>query len=89
MNNRVITGPTYYLPRIMLIPLLIACSPPPPAPEGLNEAARYMVREFYSDDATFEAGFQGFMNWFNDEGVSLVGQRPPPTTRTRFPWGTF
>ena len=59
----------------MLLMLLSACSPPPPAPEGLDDAVRYMIREFYADDSTFEAGFQGFMNWFSDEGAKLVGQQ--------------
>ncbi len=53
---------------------LIACSPPPPAPEGLDAASSYLVREFYSDDATFQAGVQGFMQWFDDEGHELVGE---------------
>jgi hypothetical protein len=58
----------------MLLTLLFACKPPPPAPDGLDEVTRYMVREFYADDASFAAGFQGFMNWFHDEGSDLVGQ---------------
>ena len=57
----------------MLILLSFACKPPPPAPEGLDEVTSYMVREFYSDDAMFEAGIQGFMNWYNTEGYELVG----------------
>lgn len=57
----------------MLLFLLFACKPPPPAPEGLNEVTSYMVREFYSDDATFEAGIQGFMNWYIEEGYEKVG----------------
>ena len=51
-----------------------ACSPPPPAPEGLDAVTSYMIREFYSEDAEFEAGIQGFMNWFNTEGYLLVGE---------------
>ncbi len=52
------------------------CAPaPPPAPEGLDESARYMIREFYRDDAFFGAGLQGFMTWFNDEGYLLVGEQ--------------
>lgn len=64
----------------LLLPLLAlslpACKPPPPAPEGLDEASGFVIREFYSDDATFEAGLQGFMNWFFDEGERLVGLAP-------------
>ena len=58
----------------MIIPILFACKPPPPAPEGLDEVTSYMVREFYSEDALFEAGLQGFMNWFTTEGYELVGE---------------
>ncbi len=47
---------------------------PPPAPEGLDESARYMIREFYRDDAYFGAGVQGFMGWYADEGYLLVGE---------------
>lgn len=43
------------------------------APEGLDEASTYMVREFYADDDTFEAGIQGFVNWYNTEGQELLG----------------
>ena len=58
----------------LVAPLIVlgACQPPPPAPEGLDASASYMVREFYSDDATFQAGVQGFMNWFEDEGFELL-----------------
>jgi len=59
---------------LVVVFALSACRPPPPpAPEGLDESAAYMVREFYSDDATFGAGLTGFMNWFEDEGFELVG----------------
>jgi len=52
---------------------LIGCSPPPPAPEGLDASTSYMMREFYKNDATFQAGIQGFMNWYFDEGFRLTG----------------
>lgn len=52
---------------------LLACSPPPPAPEGLDASTSYMVSNFYADDALFQAGIQGFMGWFEDEGKDLVG----------------
>jgi hypothetical protein len=52
-----------------------ACAPPPPAPVGLDESTRYLIREFYADDAMFQAGVQGFVAWFEDEGVALLGER--------------
>ena len=58
----------------MFVVIVFACRPPPPAPEGLDAVTSYMVREFYSEDALFEAGIQGFMNWFNTEGYELVGE---------------
>ncbi|MCB9666362.1 MAG: hypothetical protein H6732_19785 [Alphaproteobacteria bacterium] len=65
----------------------VGCASPPPAPQGLDEAASYMVREFYSDDATFQAGIQGFMDWFDlgspnedgdfaEPGRELLGLKP-------------
>jgi hypothetical protein len=60
-------------PAILLI-ALAACKPPPPAPQGLNDTTRYLYREFWSDDATFQAGIQGFYDWFeNGGGKELVG----------------
>ena len=53
---------------------VIACQPPPEAPAGLDESTSYMIREFYSDDATYQAGIQGFMQWYEDEGHALVGE---------------
>ena len=49
---------------VLLVPTLLlpACEPPPPAPEGLDAASSFVIREFYNDDASFEAGLQGFMN---------------------------
>jgi hypothetical protein len=51
---------------------LTACKAPPPAPEGLDASAAYMVREFYQDDLTFQSGLVGFVNWFEDEGYELL-----------------
>lgn len=68
------------LPLIALLGLLLgACQPPPPAPEGLDEASGFVIREFYADDASFEAGLQGFMNWYFEEGERLVGLAPGMT----------
>ncbi len=51
-----------------------ACKRPPPAPEGLDDSARFMYREFYADDLGIGAGLTGFLNWFDDEGHELLGQ---------------
>ncbi len=65
------------LPLIALpVVFLSACEPPPDAPQGLDEASSFVIREFYSSDANFEAGLQGFMNWFYEEGEELVGLKP-------------
>ena len=50
------------------------CSRPPPAPEGLDDSVRYLVREFYSDDETVGSGLTGLMNWFDEEGYSLLNE---------------
>ena len=52
---------------------LSACTAPPEAPSGLNESTAYMVRNFYADDATFQAGVQGFVEWFETEGQEILG----------------
>lgn len=59
---------------LIVLQYLFACKAPPPAPEGLDAVTSYMVKEFYQEDAMFEAGIQGFMNWFNTEGYTLVGE---------------
>ena len=61
-----------------LLALLVAgCKPAPPeAPEGLEDTARFLMREFYSDDATVGAGLTGLMQWYADEGEALDGQSP-------------
>ena len=72
------------LSLVLLTASLAACKPPPPAPESLNEASKYMVRNFYADDATFGAGVQGFMDWYNNEGFELVGQSSTLDTTESF-----
>jgi len=60
---------------VILSALGVGCKPPPPpAPEGLDETTSYMFRNFYTGDAEFQAGIQGFMAWFESEGFALVGQ---------------
>ncbi len=59
---------------ILSLGLVWGCTPPPPAPEGLNNAVRFMLREFYEDDATIGAGLTGLKNWYDSEGYSLLGE---------------
>ena len=56
---------------LLAVTLATACAPPPPA-VGLHASARHMVREFFSDDPTFQAGVQGFFEWFEAEGTELI-----------------
>ncbi len=57
--------------------LLGGCgSPPPPAPEGLDDSVRFIMNEFYADDATFGAGLTGLLNWVDDEGNALLDVDP-------------
>jgi anaerobic selenocysteine-containing dehydrogenase len=60
---------------LLFVAIASGCSPPPPAPVGLDNATSYLVREFYSSDARFQAGLQGYMAWFEDEGYLLAGTR--------------
>lgn len=58
---------------LVAVPLGLGCKPPPPpAPEGLDESTSYMVSNFYAEDAAFQAGVQGFMAWFEEEGFELI-----------------
>lgn len=58
----------------MLLFWLMACHRPDPAPEGLDASARFLLREFHSDDATVAIGLTGLLQWFDAEGNALVGQ---------------
>ena len=57
-----------------LIALTVACKPPPEAPEGLDDSTNYLMKNFYASDALFEAGVQGFIDWYDTEGKALVGK---------------
>lgn len=52
----------------------LGCKKPPPAPEGLDDSAKYLFREFYSEDEFVGAGLTGLVNWFDEEGHELLGQ---------------
>jgi hypothetical protein len=59
---------------ISLVILAAGCSRPPPAPEGLDASSNYLIENFYSSDAMFQAGVQGFVDWYADAGSELVGE---------------
>ncbi len=50
------------------------CRRPPEAPKGLDASTNYLMAHFYDDDATFQAGVQGFVDWYERQGSALVGQ---------------
>lgn len=58
----------------MLLLALTACKAPPEAPNGLDDSTTYVLRNFYADDATFQAGLQGFLNWYETDGTALLGE---------------
>jgi len=62
----------YALLLLAVLPLTLGCKPPPPAPEGLDASTSYMIANFYAEDAVFQAGVQGFMTWFEEEGFELI-----------------
>lgn len=74
---------------MLLIALLLACKPPPPAPEGLDASTLYLVEHFYDDDAMFGAGVQGFMDWFHEEGFELVGEQATADNTDAFTIGNL
>ncbi|MCP4871112.1 MAG: hypothetical protein GY898_20585 [Proteobacteria bacterium] len=72
---------------LMAVVLASGCKPPPPAPEGLDASSAYLIREFHAADDVFDAGLQGFMEWFDDEGFELVGERATSDTTDAFTVG--
>ena len=44
------------------------------APAGLDDAVRYMFRNFHGSDAEVGAGFSGLIHWLDTEGASLLNQ---------------
>lgn len=65
------------MPRpALLLPALaaLACKPPPPAPEGLQDSLTYLFRNFYAEDDVIGAGLTGFMDWVDGEGQDLLGK---------------
>jgi len=64
------------MPRtVLLLPLAaLACKPPPPAPEGLQDSLTYLFRNFYAEDEVVSAGLTGFMDWVDTDGQELLGK---------------
>lgn len=54
---------------------LFACRRPPEAPAGLDDSARYLYRNFYADDETISAGLTGLMDWYDQDGDELLGEK--------------
>lgn len=59
---------------LLSIALLVGCKRPPEAPKGLDASTNYLMENFYADDLTFQAGMQGFLDWYAKEGDALVGE---------------
>ncbi|MFH1467494.1 MAG: hypothetical protein ABIO70_24125 [Pseudomonadota bacterium] len=63
-------------PALLLFPLTaLACKPPPPAPEGLQDSLTYLFRNFYAEDDVIGAGLTGFMDWVDTDGEELLGKK--------------
>ena len=60
-------------PLFLVLPVIQACAPPP-APEGLDDSMRYILREFYESDAVVSSGLSGLMTWFDQEGFALLNE---------------
>jgi len=62
---------------VLIAALVAGCAADPPdAPEGAEEGTRFLMREFYADDATIGAGLTGLMNWYDSEGAAIAGDSP-------------
>lgn len=73
-SHGAVTRLRYTLPLLLALALAVscqdryvgagcACVPPPPAPQGLADCVKYLLGNFYEDDAHFTAGIQGCVNW--------------------------
>jgi hypothetical protein len=45
------------------------------APSGLEDSLRFLYREFYSDDDTVAAGLTGLLDWIDQDGAEMLGER--------------
>jgi hypothetical protein len=78
------TRSRYALPLLLALALALscqdqyagggcACEPPPPAPQGLADCVKYLLGNFYEDEAVFTAGVQGCINWTIENAALVEG----------------
>lgn len=56
---------------IGLLVALAGCAKPPEPPAGLDDSARWLVREATADDLTVAAGLAGLLAWLDSDGAAL------------------
>jgi hypothetical protein len=56
---------------IGLVVALAGCATPPEPPAGLDDSARWLVREATADDLTVAAGLAGLLAWLDADGAAL------------------
>jgi hypothetical protein len=68
----------------VVVVLASGCQRPPQAPAGLDDSARYLLREFYADEATVGAGLSGLLAWYGEEGAELLSTEVNPDNSANF-----
>jgi hypothetical protein len=59
----------------VLLLSLLACRQLAEAPSGLQDSLHFLYREFYADDETVGAGLTGLLDWVDQDGDELLGER--------------
>jgi hypothetical protein len=59
----------------VLLLSLMACRHLAEAPSGLEDSLHFLYREFYADDETLGAGLTGLLDWVEQDGDELLGER--------------
>jgi len=60
--------------RLPWLLILAACQRPPETPAGLDESLRHLMGAFYGTDEEISAGLTGLLEWYDSEGVDLIGK---------------
>lgn len=60
-----------------LLALCAACQPEEPLDPASSPPA-YLVRQFYADDPTFQAGVESFWAWYQADGAARLTSEPTP-----------